>query len=383
MNKEIYMDVASSTNPSHEVIYKLNSTILKSYANPSSAHEAGRIAKGIIKEASDIIANKLNCKSNEIHYTSGATMSNNIAIQGFIRANKESTILYSSVEHNDIIDMCDWISENTNNFTRKIPVNRNGLINIEMLVRYLQIFSDKHSPVLVSIQMANSESGVIQDIKKISEIVHLYPNCYFHTDATQYIPYYNIDVEELGIDMLSMSGQKIHGIKGTGLLYVKEGTPILPLIFGEQGLIGGTENVYGIATLGEAFKHLDYSRERYTHLLEIRSDLLTGLSVRNIDMKIVGTLCTLSRLPNNLYVCFKGVNAEQLVELLSERGIYVSAGSACSSGSMKPSHVALAYGLSEDDAKSCIRFTVDENITHEDIVYVADTIKVFIDMIKK
>ena len=384
--KDIYMDVAASTAPSRSVLNKFNQTVLDSYANPSSAHAMGVNAKKIINEASEIIAKKLNCQPYELHYTSGATMSNNIAIQGFIKTHKKAIVLYSAVEHNYIIELCESIhTDDSLHDAYKIPVNKNGFVDIDLIEAYLKVFTygDKKVPILVSIQMANSESGVIQNIKAISDIVHEYPNGYLHTDATQYIPYYSVDVKNLGVDMLSMSGQKIHGLKGTGLLYVEKNVCLSPIIYGEQGLIGGTENVYGIAALGQAFYDLDYSADRFKTLVNLRYYLLSALSEIGIDMQIVGCHSSVYRLPNNVYVCFKGVDAEQLVQLLSERGVYVSTGSACSSGKKKSSHVVMAYGFSEADAQSCIRFTLDENITHEDIIVAVNWLQVLIPMIKK
>ena len=222
--------------------------------------------------------------------------------------------------------------------------------------------------------MANSEVGIIQDMNRIAEIVHFYGGI-LHTDATQYIPHFpmHLSGEHKYIDMFSMSGQKINCIKGTGILFIRSGIEIDPIIFGEQGLIGGTENVIGISCLGASFKELSI----YNHDIENREELLVKQSKLINCLSDIGVLvpdCECSRLPNNVAMIFKNINGENLVQLLNDEGIYVSSGSACSSYIMKPSHVLKAMGYSDEEASSCVRFTIDNTITYNDINYVSNKI---------
>ena len=353
----IYMDSAASTMPSKEVIKCLNDNI-EIYGNPSSLHDEGEKAHKLITNTTEIISKMFNCDRQEIYYTSGATMSNNAFIQGFLRAHKGAKLVISAIEHNDIIELADYIDKTIGyKFVYRIPVDSRGFLNIDCLSNLLNELDG--DCVLCCIQAANGECGTIQDIQKISTIVHSHKNMYLFSDMTQYIPYYPIDIKQLNLDGMSMSGQKIHCIKGTGFLYVKNGTNIDPLIFGEQGLIGGTENVLGIACLGVALENINYNNDE---LIKKRDYF-----INKINADIVGDLN--KRLPNNIYVkC--NMNADSIVIFLSDFDVCSSAGSACSSKDTKPSHVLTAMGYSNEDARKCLRFSIDNNITYEDIDYV-------------
>lgn len=361
MKNKIYLDNAAST-PILPEVRKVAIEMLDIYGNPSSIHSVGLEAKEKIANAANDISKILNCKASELNFTTGATMSNNLAIQGFLKANPNGKILYSAIEHDDIILM----AKNNNSF-EKICVGKNGKINLNELKTKLLQYKDM--PVLVSVQSANSEIGVIQDIKHIANIVHSFANSYFHTDATQYLPYYQMDLSY--IDMMSMSGQKIGCIKGTGLLYIKEGTPVSSIIYGEQGFIGGTENTLGICCLAEAFKNLQYEHKHCNMLLQqyrLISEL-TGTLVGSVD-----------RLPNNICLHINK-NAVQFVYLLDEYGIQVSSGSACSNLNDQPSHVILALGYDEEYANNCIRITLSSLTTDEEIDYTIKTINKLLRMV--
>ena len=358
----IYMDNAASTMPSEEVIKCLKDNI-EVYGNPSSLHIEGEKAHKIITNTTEAISKVFNCSVDEIYYTSGATMSNNLFIQGFLRAHKNAKLVISSIEHNDIIELADYIDKKKGyKFVYRIPVDNKGYVNIDSLNRLLNELNGEC--VLCCIQGANGECGTIQDILKISSIVHSHKNMYLFSDMTQYVPYFKLDIRHLNLDGMSMSGQKIHCIKGTGLLYIKNGLDIDPLIFGEQGLIGGTENVLGIACLGVALENINYNND---DLIDKRNYL-----IKNIDAEIVGDRNY--RLPNNVYIkC--DTNADSMVIFLSEFDICISAGSACSSKDSRPSHVLTAMGYSDDDAKKCLRFSIDNTITKKDIDYVISIFK--------
>lgn len=345
----IYLDNAASTPILQQVKEKLL-RCLEIYGNPSSIHNEGIKAKNIIYEAKDIISNRLNCESDELYFTSGATMSNNLLLQGF-----NGSVFCSSIEHEDILMTVEKLHG------EKILVNSDGTLDLNDLKKKITEYMDWYEgePVLFSIQMANSEIGTIQDIYKISNIIHTYPNAYLHVDATQYIPYFEVDVQELKIDALSMSGQKIGCIKGIGLLYIKNTLlPLIkPIIHGKQGLVGGTENVIGIACLGEAFKCLDYNNEE---LIKLRNMLISGL-----NRELIGSLN--DRLPNNVNVCFEGLDSNTVVLTLNDCGICCSSGSACSSGDLEPSETLKAIGLPHSKINSCVRFTINKNTTTEEI----------------
>ena len=352
----IYMDNAASTMPSEEVIKCLKDNI-EVYGNPSSLHDEGEKAYRLITNTTEVISKIFNCNQSEIYYTSGATMSNNLFIQGFLRAHKDAKLVISAIEHNDIIELADYIDrEKGYKCVYRIPVDAKGFVDIKCLEQLLNELDG--DCVLCCIQAANGECGTIQDIQKISKIIHSHNDMYLFSDMTQYIPYYLFDARQINVDGMSMSGQKIHCIKGTGLLYIKDGVKIDPLIFGEQGLIGGTENVLGIACLGIAIQNIDYDIKE---LLEKRDYF-----INNINAELVG--CKIKRLPNN--ICVKcNINADSMVIFLSDFDICCSAGSACSSKDTKPSHVLKAMGYSDEDARKCLRFSIDNNTTYEDIDY--------------
>lgn len=363
----MYLDYAASTPVKPEVLREFNNIAEHYYANPSSEHRLGLDAERIVKDAQELIAKKLNCSSAEIYFTSGATMSNNIAIQGFMRKEGLNAFLSSAVEHDDIMLVADYLHGGVRE-NYAIPVDSEGIIKLDILNKRLQKLTSLGFRVLVSIQLANSESGVVQPVTAISEIIHKYPNCYFHTDATQYLPYFDVDVQRMGIDMLSMSGQKIGGIKGSGILYVKDGINLVPVIFGKQGLVGGTYATPLIASLTEAFYQPRVNNKIF---YDNRDYLLKKLEA--LGGVLVGN--RYQRLPNNIYIRFPGIQGNILLKLLSEQEIYVSTGSACSSNSDEPSHVALAYGLTEQQATECIRFTIGETLTKNDIDYIGKVIE--------
>ena len=367
----IYLDYAAST-PVEPKVVNIFTKSLDIYGNPSSVHEEGLKAKRLIDNASNIIANKLNCLPEEIHYTTGATMSNNLLIQGFKQPSAFNIVISSEVEHNDIAELFAWGYVDS-----CVGVSNDGCVNLRELSNRIVIWDNSNVRCLVSIQMANSETGVIQPIKKISEIIHKRPDTYLHVDATQYLPYYPIDVQELGIDALSMSGQKIGGIKGSGLLYVRQTllSEIGPIIHGEQGIIGGTPSTPLIASLGEAFQLIDYNvdelRDKRDYLLQ-KLEQLGGILVGSRE----------HRIPNNIYIRFPGISGMTLMNLLNEYKIYVGTGSACSTESDNPSHVALAYGLTPDEALECVRFSLGNETTYEELEYVAQVVKGLIETLR-
>lgn len=362
----IYLDNAASTKAKPCVLSKFIDVAEKLYGNPSSEHTEGYLAKDCINTVKEDISAKLNCDYEDIFFTSGATMSNQLLIQGFMARHPYGMIITTNVEHNDIM----MLVNNALCCRHILNVGKNGLIDLNMLYEVLRYAStEMNVPTLVSIQMANSETGVIQPIQEICSLCDQYENVFLHMDATQYIPYYPIDMQ-WGIDSISMSGQKIGGIKGSGLLVVRQvlRDHIKPIIYGEQGLIGGTPSTPLIASLGIAFKTINYNVSSLQHK---RDTLLSYL--QDMGAILVGGLE--NRLPNNIYCRFPGINGLTLLHLLDEYDIYVGTGSACSTDSDKPSHVAKAYGLTDDEAFECVRFTLNDETTYEDIEYTVKVLK--------
>lgn len=362
--KTIYLDNAASTPVKSGVLEKFNEVAQNLYGNPSSTHTVGIMARDAIWDAQEIIANKINCNVDELFFTSGATMSNNLLIQGVMRNRPETMFITTMVEHNDIMELYDWLPYSK----YMVRVDSEGLLDYDDLYKQLIYCEENNKPCLISIQMANSETGVEQPIKFLSRIIHRHGG-YLHVDATQYIPYYPIDIEDLNIDALSMSGQKIGGIKGSGLLYVRKTLQqyVSPIIFGEQGLVGGTPSTPLIASLGEAFKELDYN----TLSMEHKRDMFLNF-LKDMGGILIGSES--ARLPNNIYIRFPGVDGMTLLNILNEYGICIGTGSACSTDSDRASHVALAYGLTEQEAFECIRFTLSNENTYEDLEYVIETL---------
>lgn len=353
----VYLDNAASTQPSDAVIQTMNE-VLGVYGNPSSIHEFGREAFKLVVNSREIIRDKLKAdKDDELIFTSGATMSNNVFIQGFLNRYSKAAFITSEIEHKDILLLADYLQTHGREVYR-IPVYQDGTICEGTLDNICWQMRKANKPFLCSIQAANGECGVIQDYAMIGKIVHMY-NGFYHSDITQYLPYYPIDLSM--IDAFSMSGQKIQCIKGTGLLYIKKGLQIDPIIFGEQGLVGGTENVLGIACLSTAFNELKYDN---TKLIALRDQLMARLKPYG---RILGS--TQKRLPNNVYVSFD----RPMVGLLNNFGIMTSAGSACAKA--EPSHVVIAMGYEEETARNAVRFSLSDKTTEADIDKAVEAIK--------
>ena len=370
----IYLDNAASTKVRPEVLDEFIAVAKKFYGNPSSEHSEGYLAESCIKQVKDNISEIIHCNGDDVFFTTGATMSNQLLIQGFVAKNPHGMVITTNVEHNDIMLLMDELS--CHKFILK--VENNGLINLNQLSEVLRYSCEEMNiPTLVSIQMANSETGIIQPIQKISGIVKKYNNAFLHMDATQYIPYYPINMNCWGIDSISMSGQKIGGLKGSGLLVVRQALRdnIKPIIYGEQGLIGGTPATPLIASLGVAFDEIDYNSSS----TQIERNRLLSM-LQSMGAVLVGGLK--NRLPNNIYCRFPGVNGLALLHLLDEREIYIGTGSACSTDSDKPSHVAKAYGLTDKEAFECVRFTLSKDITYEDIYTVVKVLNSILPLIK-
>lgn len=353
----VYLDNAASTKPLENVVKTLNE-VLDIYGNPSSIHEFGREAFRLIHTAKDTIREKIgaNDKANLL-FTSGATMSNNIFIQGYMNHHTDSALIVSEIEHKDILLLAKYL-ETHGRDVYYIPVYQDGRICEGTLENIGFQMKKAGRKFLCSIQAANGECGVIQDYAMISKIVHMYGGV-FHSDITQYIPYYPIDLSY--IDAFSMSGQKIGCIKGTGLLYYNHNINIDSVIFGDQGILGGTENVPGIACLGTAFKELKHNN---TALRPLRDKMFEALCPYG---RILGSVKY--RLPGNVYMSFD----RPMITTLSTLGIMASSGSACAKS--EPSHVVLAMGYKEETARNAVRFSLSQETTEDDVDQAIDAVK--------
>ena len=363
----IYLDSSSTakyTNVDDIIVNTITTSMKDSWMNPSSLYATS--IKEKINKCRANIAKFIGANSEEIYFTSGASESNNWAIRGWYDANifkKYLNIITTPIEHKSTLEVVKSRTLGAN--ILYCNIDEYGLINCEYLENML--YKCEEGSVLVSIVMANNEIGTIQDIKKISEIVHKY-NDILHVDATQAFGHIPIDVEELGIDMMSCSAHKISPVlRGIGFLYKKGNVNIRPLIYGmqENRMRGGTENTYGIIGLGKAIEHSYASIESMEKLSRKRDYFIDWLIYR-FGCKLNGH--SINRLPNNINVTFpQNITGESLILMLDISGIKGSVGSACNSHSYEHSHVLKEIGLSDDEAMRTVRFTLPNDITYEEI----------------
>lgn len=371
-----YFDNAATTKVKKEVMDKMFPYFIESYGNPSSLYTLGRTAKMGIEEARREVADLINCDKNEIYFTSGGTESDNTALKGimYLNKNKGKHVITTKIEHHAILNSCKTLEENGFKVTY-LNVDKDGIINLEELVNAIT-----KDTVLISVMFANNEIGSVQPIQKIGEIAKE-KGIIFHTDAVQACGNVKIDVKEMNIDMLSLSGHKIGAPKGIGALYVNKNIEFKNLIDGghqEREKRAGTENVSGMIGLGEACKIAKDNMENHVNrLTELRDFYFSEVKNQIQNIKINGSLD--HRLPGNSNISFKGVSGSELLMKLDERGICASAGSACSSGSSMPSHVLTAIGLTSEYAEGTLRVTFGDENTKEDVEYLvtslADVIK--------
>ncbi len=371
--KNIYLDYAATTPIEPKVLKKMLVFLKNNFGNPSSIHSFGQEAKTAIEEAREKIASSLNCSSSEVFFTGSATEANNIAILGIVRAAKRQGIknphiIVSQIEHHAVLEPCRQL-EKEGAETTYLPVDKKGLVNLSDIKKAI-----KKNTVLISVMYANNEIGSIQPIGQISQLIgqaehSIGHKIYFHTDAVQAFNYLNCDVKKLGVDLLTLSGHKIYGPKGIGALYVRQNTPLEPVIFGggqEQGLRPGTENTASIIGFAEAVQIAAQEREKEAKRIKpLRDKLIKGLLQKIPGAKLNGP--QESRLPNNVNVSIPGIEGESMLISLDQEGIAASTGSACSSRSLRPSHVLLAIGLTPEQAHGSLRFSLGKYTTRQDI----------------
>jgi len=377
--KKIYLDHAATTPVDGEVLEAMQPYFLEKFGNASSLHDYGQEARKAVENSRKIAAKFLNARQNEIIFTSGGTESDNLALKGIAFANKSkgNHIITSKIEHPAILKPCKWL-ENHGFKVTYLDVDKDGLINLKDVEKAIT-----KDTILISIMTANNEIGTIEPIEEIGKICKKH-KIYFHTDAVQAFGKIPIDVKKLNIDLLSASSHKLYGPKGVGLLYVKQNVNIEPVQHGgghESGLRSGTENTAGIVGFAKAIelasKNMKKEAERE---IKLRDKIIKSL------LKIEGVKLNghpEKRLLNNVNVSIKGIEGEALLIRLNDKGIAVSTGSACSTKSLKPSHVLTSIGLTAEQAHGSLRITLGKDNTEQDIDYVLEQLKKIINSLRK
>ena len=367
----VYLDNAATTRLDDETISYVNNVIRDVYGNANSHHSVGDKARILVEEARNSVANFINANPSEIIFTPSGSASNTLGLQGAWSFFYEHIWYYSPIAHKSIINCLESIDESI----EKIKINSKGVLSTEWL---LGEFEKDWAKPFVIIDYANSEIGTIQNVKEIIDLTHKYGGSVY-LDCTASIPYIKTDVKELDADMIGFSGHKLGALKGVGVLYKKNEIQLEPIIYGaqENGLVGGTYNVPAIASLGYVLSSYNYS----IHSDSSKRDYLLNKIFNSIDkVRLIGS--KEQRIPNNLNLCFKGVNAARLIVMLDSKGIQVSSGSACNSGNAKPSYVLKAIRMSNEDALSCIRITLSGKETYDELDYVSNILKLCVDTIR-
>lgn len=366
-----YFDNAATTRVKEEVLQEMFPYFCEEYGNPSSMYSVGREAKRALEKARVRVAKLINCKPKEVYFTGCGSESDNTAIKGIAYKNRKkgNHIITSKIEHPAVLHTCQSLEKHGFEVTY-LNVDKYGFINLSELEN-----SIKPNTILISIMFANNEIGTIEPIREISKIAKKH-NIIFHTDAVQACGNVDIDVRKLGIDMISLSGHKLYAPKGVGALYVKEGIEFEKFMDGghqEKDKRGGTENVAEIVGLGKAAELAKNNMEKYQeHLRTLRDYYIKNIEEKITDAKLNGP--RENRLPGNANFSFPGINGEELLIHLDERGICASSGSACTTGSMDPSHVLVAIGLDKNMSKGALRTSFGEENTLEDVDFLVDSL---------
>ncbi|MDD6795464.1 MAG: cysteine desulfurase NifS [Clostridiaceae bacterium] len=378
--RKVYMDHAATTFVKPEVLEEMLPYFTEKFGNPSSFYEASRITARAIDEARGKIAKALNAESNEIYFTGGGSEADNWALKGIASAykNKGNHIITTKIEHHAILHTCEYLEKLGFEITY-LDVDKEGFVNPEDVKNAI---TDK--TILVSVMFANNEIGTIQPIKEIGAICREH-KVLFHTDAVQAVGNVPVDVKEMNIDLLSLAGHKIYGPKGIGVLYIKKGVRIHNLIHGggqERARRAGTENVASIVGLGKAIELATENLEEHMKTLTVYRDKLIDGILEKIPYSYLNGPRGDKRLPGNVNVRFTYIEGESILLSLDFEGIAASSGSACTSGSLDPSHVLLAIGLPHELAHGSLRLTMGDETTDEDVDYVLEKLPPIIERIR-
>ena len=370
MSRLIYLDNAATTKTAPEVVEAMLPYFTEHYGNPSSIYGFAAANKEVITKQRETIANALGAKTNEIYFTAGGSESDNMALRGVVNASKKEKkhIITTKIEHHAILHTLEQLKAEGFSITL-LDVHENGMVTPEQVEAAIQ-----PDTCLVTVMYANNEIGSVLPIAEIGAVCRKH-NVLFHTDAVQAVGHIPISVKNDNIDMLSLSAHKFHGPKGIGVLYAKKGVRLTSLIAGgaqERGKRAGTENIPAILGMAAALQDAcDHMEENTRHCLELRERLIAGLSkiphsVLNGDRE--------HRLPSNVHFCFEGIEGESLLLLLDQKGICASSGSACTSGSLDPSHVLLAIGRPHEIAHGSLRLSLGEENTMAEVDYMLQAI---------
>ena len=366
-----YFDNSATTRIKEDVLNEMFPYLSVEYGNPSSLYSIGRGARKAVEEARKRVASLINCKPEEIYFTSCGSESDNTALKSIAYTNikKGKHIITSKIEHPAILNSCKNLESKGFEVTY-LDVDKDGFVNLETLKN-----SIRKDTILISVMFANNEIGTIEPIKEIAKIAHQ-NNILFHTDAVQAVGNIPVDVQEMGIDMLSLSGHKIYAPKGVGALYVKKGIEFERFMDGrkkKKNKRSGTENVAQIVALGKAAEIAEKNIDEYQKkLADLRDYFLNEIKQKVPNIHINGTME--NRLPGNINISFEGISSEEILYKLDEFGICASGGSACSSGDASPSHVLTAIGVPSELAKSAVRFTFGDFNTKDDVDYLVDVL---------
>lgn len=382
MNRFVYADNAATTPMSESVFEAMKPFLTEFYGNPSSLYRIGREARRAVTEARMKVARALNAKDpSEIIFTGGGSQADNLAIRGYVKgrsARGKKHIITSKIEHHAVLYTCEALEKEGYPVTY-LDVDAQGHVDLEQLK---SVITDQTA--LVTIMAANNEIGTIQNLKAISEIAHAH-GAVFHTDAVQAVGHMPLDVQEMGIDMLSLSAHKFRGPKGIGALYVRRGIALEPLVYGggqERGLASGTENVAGMVGLGQAIEDAtgEHLAEKMGYVKKLTDRLVKGIMDAIPYTHYTGD--PVNRLPGTASFVFEAIEGEGLILRLDLAGICGSTGSACSTGSLDPSHVLMAIGLPHEIAHGSLRLTLGEQNTEEDVDYLIENVTKIVETLR-
>ena len=367
--RRVYLDNNSTTPVDPRVVEAILPYLKEKWGNPNNIHRWGREAREAVEEARINVAKMLNCDASEIYFTSGGTEGNNTIIKGVAFANKHKGkhIITTQIEHKCVLNTCKWLEKQGFRVTY-LKVDSEGFVDMDHLEKSLD-----EDTILVSVMLANNEIGTLEPIKEIVELVKEKTDAYVHTDACQAIGKINVDVEELGVDAMTISGHKFYAPKGIGAVYIRSGVKIDPLLHGggqERNMRSGTENVVGIVGIGKAaelvMKELDKDREK---LRSLQKMMMSGIESSIDDVALNGPRDLNKRLPGNVNYSIKYIEGEALIFKLDDYGIAASTGSACSSRQLVASHVLTAIGVKHEVAHGSLRLSAGRFNEKEDIEY--------------
>ena len=373
----IYLDNAATTPVDEKVLEKMRLYFDEKYGNPSSLHQKGQEAKLALEESRKVIARSINAKSDEIIFTSGGTESNNLVLKGIAFSNKDKKhIIISKIEHDCVLNACKWLEEQGWKITY-LDVDEQGFVLPEILEKAIT-----NDTILVSIIHGNNEIGTIQNLEKLGEVCKQ-KGVYFHTDACQSYTKTELNVKKQNLSLVTLNAHKIHGPKGVGALYVKNGIKLTPLQHGgghEKNLRSGTENIPGIVGFAEAVKSM--GKKDIEKMTKLRDKLISGIENSVEGVKLNGPHGE-NRLCNNINFNFKSVEGEAIGGYLDAQGISSSTGSACSSKSLEPSHVLKATGLKEEETHGSLRLSLGKQNTEQEIEKVLEVLPKTIEKLRK